>query len=255
MAPFPIKSLQHPLVKHCVNLRQSAAYRHEMQSFLIPCRQQIQELPEKLSLLKLFSLEGHPPIRKAEHCLTVSQEVLKKITGLVSPEPYAAILALPQLKPTRYERLLICDRISDPGNLGTLLRTALSFGFDAAFLLPGCVDPFNDKVVRSAKGALFHLPLLFGDWDDLLLLQKQKGLHLYQADLQGSALEETSFSLPLGLILGNESQGTSWEAKKCAQDVAISINPSMDSLNVAIAGGIFMFTMRASCQKMTTTST
>jgi TrmH family RNA methyltransferase len=250
MLPLQIKSLQHSIVKHCVKLRENADYRKLQHSLLITGNKQILELPSDISLLNLFSLEGHAPIAPAHNHYYVSEPILKKISGLLNPEPYVAEVALPTLKVQKLESLLICDRVSDPGNLGTLLRTALSFNFDAVFLLKGCVDPFNDKSLRAAKGAIFHLPLLLGDWEDLLMLQKQYHLHLYQADIEGLSLLDQTIVSPFGLILGNESHGTSEKAKEHATSISIPISSSMDSLNVAIAGGVLMFNMSMLCRKL-----
>jgi TrmH family RNA methyltransferase len=130
-----------------------------------------------------------------------------------------------------------------------LLRTALSFGFDAAYFLPGCVDPFNEKVIRAAKGALFHLPLLYGDWQQLLSLKNTFSLEFYQAAMDGIPMTDCRISLPFALILGNESHGTSKESRAYSQGISIPMSGKTDSLNVAIAGGILMFNVSGLCQK------
>lgn len=251
MLPFQIKSLQHPIVKHCVSLRNDPSYRRDSGSFLIVGKKELMECPPHIKILKVFSLDHSLPIScPAEHYI-VSQEILKKITGLGEPQPYVAEIAIPKLKPEKIEHLLICESISDPGNLGTLLRSALGFGFDAVFLLENCVDPFNDKVVRAAKGALFHLPILFGNWEQLLELRETYHLHLYQADMHGTPVDKATISLPMGLILGNEAKGTSLQAKSKAEGLSIPMSGKTESLNVAIAGSILMFNTSRLCQKTT----
>lgn len=253
MLSFQIKSLQHPIVKHCVALRKEAAYRKEHDSFLVMGNKQLLEAPSHLKVLKVFTLEGVPSPINAKGChYTVSQSIMEKICGMPSPEPYAAEIQKPHLKPEKLERLLVCEAISDPGNLGTLLRTALSFGFDAVYLLNHCVDPFNEKAIRAAKGALFHLPLILGDWDHLRSLQKTHSMQLYQADTEGTPMTECYPSIPFGLILGSESHGTSQEAKASALSISIPMTKKTESLNVAIAGGILMFNTSALCRKQIT---
>jgi RNA methyltransferase, TrmH family len=249
MVTFQIKSLQHSIVKHCVNLRKNPNYRKQSDSFLITGKKQILEIPSHLKVLNIFTLEDISPIHNAENHYIVSPEILYKISGTISPEPYVAEVKIPHLKLSQLNRLLICDGVSDPGNLGTLLRTALSFGFDGAYLINQCVDPFNEKVIRASKGALFHLPVMQGNWDELLALQKQSAMHLYQADTQGTSLSLCSISPPFGLILGNEAHGTSKEAKMHAQGITIPMSHHTESLNVAIAGGILMFNTSSLCQK------
>lgn len=249
MVSCQIKSLQHAIVKHCVSLRKDPHYRKKHGSFFIAGKNQLLELPNHLNILTLFTLENILPIKDVENHYVVSAEILQKITGMSSPEPYAAEVCMPHLQVRKLERLLVCDGVSDPGNLGTLLRTALGFGFDAAYLLNHCVDPFNEKALRAAQGALFHLPLMVGDWNHLLTLQKTSSMQLYQADTEGTPMTRCSVSLPFALIVGNEAHGTSKEAKIHAHSISIPMTQKTESLNVAVAGGILMFNTSALCQK------
>jgi len=251
MVAFQIKSLQHPIVKHCVLLRKDSSYREDHNSFLVLGKKQLMEAPSHLNVLKVFTLEDASAPLPGPHYV-VSEAIMQKICGMTSPEPYVAEIQKPSLQPKKLERLLVCEGIADPGNLGTLLRTALSFGFDAVYLLHHCADPFNEKAIRAAKGALFHLPLIFGDWEHLLSLQKSYSMELYQADIQGTPIAECSPSLPFALILGSEAHGTSEQAKKHAHSISIPMTKKTESLNVAIAGGILMFNTSALCRKQIT---
>ena len=181
---------------------------------------------------------------KGENHLVVSESVLKKVTGLPHPEGVAAEVALPppgKLEGKKF--LLALDEISDPGNLGTLLRTAWALGWEGAFLTPSSVDPFNDKAIRSAKGASFLLPLRSGSWEEFDALSS--GMQIYVADPKGKIVSKVDFRSPMVLVLGNESRGLSASAKKRGQPISIPIQ-KMESLNVAIAGAILMYTMRPS---------
>lgn len=249
MVAFQIKSLQHSIVKHCVNLRKDAHYRKEHGSILIIGKKQILELPSTIKLLNIFTLEGSPLIKNGQNHYSVTDAILQKITGMSSSEPYVAEVACPNFKAQNIRRLLVCDEISDPGNLGTLIRTALSFGFDAIYLLNNCVDPFNEKVIRAAKGALFHLPLLCGNWNQLISIKEKFSLTFYQADMEGKPITECSITTPFALILGNEAHGTSKQVKEYALSISIPMTQKTNSLNVAIAGGILMFNVSALCQK------
>lgn len=249
MVAFQIKSLQHSIIKHCVNLRKDPHYRKEHSSILVIGKKQITELPTGIKILNLFTLDNSIPIKEVKNHYLVTEDILKKITGMQSPEPYVAEVICPKLKPKNIKKLLVCDEISDPGNLGTLLRTALSFGFDAVYLLNNCVDPFNEKVIRAAKGAIFHIPLLYGDWDHLLSIKEEFSLNFYQADMDGIPINECSIQGPFALILGNESHGTSKKVKDHASSICVPMTGKTNSLNVAIAGGILMFNISVLCQK------
>ncbi len=114
----------------------------------------------------------------AQCVLRVSEPVFAKITGLQSVQGIgaAAEVDLPHdaqlssMAKGTLRRLLVLDGVQDPGNLGTLLRTALALGWQAVYLLEGCCDPFNDKAVRASRGASFRIPLTHGDWDGLQAL-------------------------------------------------------------------------------------
>lgn len=252
MLAFQIKSLQHSIVKYCVKIRNDSAFRKEEGLLLIYGKKVIEELPSSIKIHSIFSLTDSLPSKICENFYTVTPEILKKITNFKNPEPYAALVYFPVFTNLKLQKLLICDRIKDPGNMGTLIRTAGALGFDAIYLLEGCVDPYNEKVVNATKGALFFLPLLKGDWDQLLELTKENNLTLYQADLEGESFLNTPISSSLGLILGNESEGTSFLAKKHAIKLCIPMTNKAESLNVAVAGGILMFHLSRLCQKTST---
>jgi TrmH family RNA methyltransferase len=135
----------------------------------------------------------------------------------------------------------VLDRISDPGNLGTLLRTALALGWEGAFLTPHSADPFNDKAIRASKGACFFLPLQEGSYEELEELLKENQITAYVADLKGTSLPNLKVKHPLALILGNESLGPSAWAKQHGSAISIPMKKDVESLNVASAGAILMY--------------
>ncbi len=246
MVTREIKSLQHPIVKHLLKLRENRAYREENQTAVIHGKILVQEIPKIKTLL---IEKGHPIPKNLdfEVCYLVDEAILKKVSGVVTPEIMVAEVELP--KPGDFSNakaLLALDQIRDPGNLGTLLRTALALGFEGAYLLDGTVDPFNDKVIRASKGASFKLPLMQGSFQKLSSLIEKLSLTPYVADLEGKSIENATFSPPLLLILGNESHGPSEESKKISTSVTIPISQKIESLNVAIAGSILMYQIKSS---------
>jgi len=166
-----------------------------------------------------------------------TEDIVKKITGLASPDSMVAEIALPEMKNLRGAApILILDKISDPGNLGTLLRSALAFGYKGAFILEGSADPFNDKALRAAKGATFHLPLALGSWEEC---RQMIDLPFYFGDTSGSKALPTG---PHALVLSNETHGPSPEIRKAGIPLHIATQ-NVESLNVAVAGSILMHQM------------
>lgn len=143
-------------------------------------------------------------------------------------------------------RLLILDAVQDPGNVGTILRTAAALGGTATFALPGTVDLWNAKVVRSGMGAHFHHPCLSGTWDELDAFRSTRGLEVWAADASGTSVAELGAApRRLGLVVGNEGGGLSSETRSRADKlVALPIAATVDSLNVAVATGILLYELR-----------
>jgi TrmH family RNA methyltransferase len=172
----------------------------------------------------------------------VSEEIIKKISGSLHPEGIIVEVELP--RPQKFKapkKVLILDKVSDPGNLGTLLRTALAFGWDGVFLIKGGCDPFNDKALRASKGALFHLPYFEGTWENAKELIVSESLKPVAADLTGSQIDQFTIPNKIALALGNEAHGLSDEIKAYCSLVTIPMKKElMESLNVAVAGGILM---------------
>jgi len=136
---------------------------------------------------------------------------------------------------------LILDLIRDPGNLGTLLRTAAATGVQAVFLPPETTDAFAPKVVRAGMGAHFRLPILSLTWDEIR--SRTHDLKIYLAEMEGAAsCWEVDFRTPLALIVGSEAEGASPVARDLAsQSVYIPMPGETESLNAAVAGAILMF--------------
>ena len=136
---------------------------------------------------------------------------------------------------------LVLDRIGDPGNLGALLRTADAAGLQAVFLAPGTVDAYNPKVVRSALGAQFHLPLAQATWEELA--ERLAGLEVWLADVrEGLPYHQVAWRSPSALIISSEAEGPSREALQfTSRRVTIPMPGRAESLNAAIAAGILIF--------------
>jgi TrmH family RNA methyltransferase len=221
--------MQRSIFKHCLKLRKDRAYRAEQGRALIVGATLARECAPLHRLITTTDEEIETKER-----IETTPDIVKRLAGTASAPPMVAEVDIPPLVSLKAtQRILALDHLADPGNLGTLLRTALALGFDGALLIEG-VDPFNDKAIAASKGAVFRLPLSRESLDDL---PHRK----YVADLGGDDIESVTWNEPAVLILGNESHGPSrWEG---ATRITIPMS-GMDSLNVAIAGGILMHAMR-----------
>ncbi len=240
MIPRLISSLQHPVVKRLVKLRDNRAFRAQEKSVLIVGVTLVSDVAARLPLKTLISVDPLP--FNAKESYLAPPNVLEKIINISSHDLVAAEVELPeQSSLENLGTIVILDGLADPGNVGTILRTAVALGWEGAFLTPNTADPFNDKALRAARGAPLFLPLKQGSYAELEKLVHQSGMTVYIADVEGKKLTEVSFKKPLALVLGHETQGPSAEARALGQTVSIPMTNQMESLNVATAGAILMY--------------
>jgi RNA methyltransferase, TrmH family len=171
----------------------------------------------------------------------VSAQVMRVCSDTEHPQPVLAVLPFPGLTPAANTLLLICDRLSDPGNLGTLLRTAAAARVDSVILAPGTVDPYNPKVVRSSMGAHFRVPIEALDWD--AIRRRLAGLKVWLAEANtGVQYDQVDWTEPSALTICNEAEGPSDDARALAGDsVFIPMPGGAESLNAAVAGSVILF--------------
>ncbi|HYW29903.1 MAG TPA: RNA methyltransferase [Gemmatimonas sp.] len=156
-----------------------------------------------------------------------------------------ASTATASVAPARY---LVLDALQDPGNVGTIIRTAAAMGVTATIALPGTVDLWNAKVVRGTMGAIFSHPSLHATWEELHAFLIAHRIPCWTADTDGLVIDgATGLTLPpqLALVVGNEGAGISAVvAANAAERVAVAMAPGVESLNVAVATGILLHALR-----------
>ena len=166
--------------------------------------------------------------------------VLERVASTQSPQPLLAVVSLPDrsladlVEPTF---VVVADRLADPGNAGTIMRSAEAAGADAVVLTPGSVDLYNPKVVRAAAGALFHLPVFVATIDEVRAL----GLRtVATSSHQGRAYTEVDLKVPVALVVGNEAHGVADDAP-VDEWITIPHAGRAESLNVAMATTVLCF--------------
>ena len=189
----------------------------------------------------IFSLQEYPS--PSVPLYLVTPEIIEKLSYTRNPEGIVALCHKKKSKALESSRVLFLDDIQDPGNIGTLLRTALAFGFRDVISTRKCCDPYNPKALLAGQGALFSLNLLLeADGLEEVEALKKEGYYVVGTSLE-RAISLTDFAMPekkIALILGNEGQGVRKEIL-AKTDINIKIPiASIDSLNVGVAGGILM---------------
>ncbi|MFW6257020.1 MAG: TrmH family RNA methyltransferase [Bacillota bacterium] len=179
----------------------------------------------------------------------VSPRILKEVTDTVSPQGVVAVVDKPHYEPEdifqgQNNFVLTLDRIQDPGNMGTLIRTAAAVGVDGLIALKGCVDIYNLKVLRATMGALFSVPVLTRiSREEFLDMFSSVPYDLVCTDAAGNDFYyEPEYEQPVNFVIGNEAQGISPELLARANyRVKIPLVGKMESLNAAVSGGIVLY--------------
>ena len=233
-----ITSKNNQKIKDAASLKLKK-YRQEKGLFLMEGLKNLEMALRFGNVKTIFTSVGLPKIGKQDiEVYQVNEEIIRKLASSENPEGVVFICDF--LKPKKdkkdYHKIIYLDHVSDPGNLGTIIRTAVAFNYDAVILSEGSVEIYNEKVLAASKGAIFAIDIFNDDIDN------------YDYPIIVSTLNDKSVPLNNAkkpdnfiLVLGNESHGVSKEICEKATDfVKIEMSDNIDSLNVAIAAGILM---------------
>jgi TrmH family RNA methyltransferase len=180
----------------------------------------------------------------------ISEKDFRSAAETDSPQ---GVLAIGEIPPRSLDtltlpeecRILVLDGVQDPGNVGTIVRTAAALGATATIALPGTVDLWNPKVIRSSMGAQFHHPAFHAGWEALSTFIESKGIELWAADAHGEPLDSARAVKRLAIVVGNEGSGLNPAIRDRAhRTVSLPIANRIESLNVAVAAGIILYELR-----------
>lgn len=246
-----IYSTKNPVIKEIKKLHKKK-YRSQTNQYLIDGQHLVQEAIHSQALIEMIFvtqkglLEAGEMIQDyTDKTYLISEEVSKGLSDLPTPQ---GILAVIQKETEKRENLqgkwLLLDNVQDPGNVGTMIRTADAAGFSGVFLGEGTADCYSTKALRSMQGSNFHLPLLEGDLASFITELKKQSFTVYGTELNEEAVEfhKIQPSANIALIMGNEGQGVSAEIlEQTDKNLYIPLLGQAESLNVGIAAGILMY--------------
>lgn len=234
-----ITSLTNSRVKKWTSLHTRKG-REETGLFLIEGEHLITEALKE-DIVETLIIDEEDPFG-FDHVIKVTPAIMKKISQNVSAVHLIAVCRQKEMHVENAERVILLDDVQDPGNLGTIIRTAVSFGFDAVYCSEGCADFYNDKTIRSTQGALFHIPMLRGSLSDYMTQLKKDGFRIAATSLQKSkTMKEIANTGRLAFVFGNEGNGVSQKILQEADDTLRIEMEGFESLNVAVAAGIIMY--------------
>lgn len=231
-----ISSIQNPLIKETIKLKQKK-YRLLNKAFLVEGEHLVKEAYDKGLIDKVFYVDDFE-FNDVDAYL-VSAEVMKAMTGVLSNQGVLAICKYPE-NTVEFNRVLLLDNLQDPGNMGTLIRSAVAFGFET-IVAEDSVDFFNEKVIRATQGAIFKVNLISENLKDFISRNKQ--ITFYTTDLKSDNLLKDIVleDKLIGVILGNEGSGVRRDLiELVGKSFKLEIK-NMESLNVGVAGSIIMY--------------
>lgn len=232
-----ITSKNNDKIKYACSLKENK-YRNLYHEFLGESLKSLQLAHKANLVIEIYTYEYLDNIDENIPQLLVNEEVMRKLSVTSNPEGVVFRCKIPDYKKDNLKKILYLDEINDPGNLGTLIRTALAFNFDAVVTSPKSVSIYNEKVLASAKGANYLIPVFSDEIDNIV-----NGHQLIVTTLSDDSidLKEIKKDDNFVLVLGNEAHGVSKTIlDKATVKVKIPIQ-NIDSINVAIAGGILMY--------------
>ena len=237
-----ITSLENDKIKELIKLKQRK-YRKKTNKYLVEGEHLVLEAC-KSGDLELLILEQDTIFPIEQQALYVTPEIISKISSLETPTNVLGLCKVKEEKDIG-NRILLLDGIQDPGNLGTIVRSAKAFNIDTIVLGKGCVDLYNSKTLRACQGMNFHLNIIERDLLEFIKELKENGIPVYATNVTHGmdikTLKEKDKEL-FALILGNEGNGVSEEVLDMADKyIYIKMNKDVESLNVAVAGSILLY--------------
>lgn len=229
-----IESVNNEKIKYYAKLNQKK-FRDEENLFIVEGEHLVKEA------LKLGLVEVIYSLSDREDAIRVSEAVMRKLSDLKSIPEVLAVVRKPEVKEIK-GNILILDDIQDPGNLGTIIRSAVAFGIDTIVASNNTVDLYNLKTIRSSEGMLFNINYIRSDLIEFINSIKDKYM-IYNTNVKnGVNLKDIKVSKPYAIIMGNEGAGVKKELEDLAStNIYIPINNNCESLNVAMATSIILY--------------
>ena len=240
-----ITSSQNPLLRHIRKLQSSRAYREEQKEFVADGFKLLNEALKwypKLKTVIVSESQSVPPLPEGVRCVQIPDSLMQSLSDMKTPQGVIFTCELPAWEDARVSiGMLLLDRIQDPGNLGTILRTADAFDIPVA-LTNGCADPYSEKTIRASMGAVFRTVPHWVELDQVLT----SGVPIAVTALTPQAFDIREIKLnDFLVVIGSEGQGVCNELLAASEkQLIIPMQPRCESLNAAIAAAIVMWQMK-----------
>lgn len=231
-----INSKENSKVKHAYSLK-NQKYRNQFNEFLVEGIKTLEMALEANCVKEVFTTKEIKSIPSNIPQYLVNETVIEKLSSAKSPEGVVGVCSFPKFNENYYKKVVYLDCVNDPGNLGTIIRTALAFNYDAVVLSKNTVSPYNEKALAASKGSIFSIPVFY---DELQKYNDEQKIIVSTLEQNSVSLEQIEKTGNFVIVLGNEAHGVSEETKQ-KSDINVKIDiDNIDSLNVSVAAGILL---------------
>lgn len=245
-----IQSVQNPQFKKWKKLL-TKKERDKSGTFIVEGFHLVEEALKANAVLEVILSENTEIPQRLDYGSTsitvVTEEMMRELSDTETPQGILAVCeSRRKEQQLEGDQFLLIDAVQDPGNLGTMIRTADAAGIDGVIVGHGSVDLYNPKVIRSAQGSHFHLPIIRGDIRNWIETLSEKDIPVYGTSLEnGHIYTETKTENSFALLVGNEGNGVNKELlEKTTKNLYIPIFGKSESLNVAVATGILLYYLK-----------
>ena len=233
-----IKSVSNQNYK-LINKLKNKKYREKENLFIIESRKLVDEAISSSANIDFIFLRSDVSYETDLDSLVFDKALFNKLTMLKSSDGIGAVIRKPVPKKISSKKVLLLDSINDPGNIGTMIRSAEAFGFNDIILSPDCVDIYNEKALRASMGSVFRLNIVKLTYDEIASFKDS--YKFLAADMAGLDIREYKSDSNIILAIGNEANGLGKEVRSLTDTfVKIPMEGDIESLNAAIAASIIM---------------
>lgn len=238
---MPISSANNNYIKNLCRLHQKK-FRDETGTYLI-CGYHLVEEAQKQNLIEEIIITEGTKYQTSQKVTLVTPNVMKKLSQMDSIPPIMAVV-----KKRKEEKItgntIILENLQDPGNLGTIIRSAKAFNFETIIINKGSVDIYNEKVLRATQGMIFHTNIIItNNLQEIISTLKTNNYQILGTNVKnGENIKNLPPQKKYAIIIGNEGQGMSEKLQKlCDKNIYIKMNNTCESLNAAVAASIIMY--------------
>lgn len=243
-----ITSLSNNYIKELMLLKNKKV-RDEKKEFLVEGFHLVEEA-KNFNKLKCVLITNENDRIDDVRNIFVNDTIINKLSSTVNPQKIIGVCHGGYLERIEGDRFILLDNLQDPGNLGTIIRSALGFKIDQIIMSPTCCDCYNEKVVRSTQGGIFKVGLVKQDLLSAISELKNLGVTILGTSLTGEVFDKLPKLNKYAIILGNEANGVSSAVQEASDyNILIKTESALESLNVGVAGSIMMYEMYKSINK------